>query len=201
VPDTALRSRQTQLTRDVVLEALAHVIEEQGIADFSVQDVADRAGVSHRTVYRHFPTREALLAALISWGEERVAVLGAAALPQRPDEVAPLVRRKFEALDQMAPFVVAALKLDQARLAQAQQSARSGQAMRSALAGISAHLPPDVAEVVICLIRQVGSSRMWLALREEEGIEGGRSADVVGWAIETLLEELTAGRGPAAVRS
>ncbi|MCB1015943.1 MAG: TetR/AcrR family transcriptional regulator, partial [Acidimicrobiales bacterium] len=33
--------------------------------DFSVQGVADRCGISHRTVYRHFPTRESLLDGLV----------------------------------------------------------------------------------------------------------------------------------------
>lgn len=34
---------------------MVEVILEGGLPGFSVQEVADRAGVSHRTVYRHFP--------------------------------------------------------------------------------------------------------------------------------------------------
>jgi len=44
--------------------------------------------------------------------------------------------------------------------------------------------------------RQVGSSRMWFTLRDEEGIDGARSADVAAWAVETLIAALRAGGGP-----
>jgi AcrR family transcriptional regulator len=40
---------------------------------FSVQDVADRAGLTHRTVYRYFPTRQELLAATVKHLAPRIA--------------------------------------------------------------------------------------------------------------------------------
>ena len=46
-------SRDT--TRRAILDALAHVVVESKGFGFSVQEVADRAGVTHRTVYNHFP--------------------------------------------------------------------------------------------------------------------------------------------------
>lgn len=47
------------------LLAIAHeVVTEQG-ADASLRDVARKAGVGLGTLYRHFPTREALLEALL----------------------------------------------------------------------------------------------------------------------------------------
>ena len=48
----ALRERQVGLTRDLIMEALAEVIAEGRLAEFSMQDVADRAGTSLRTLYR-----------------------------------------------------------------------------------------------------------------------------------------------------
>ncbi len=199
--EPALRSRQTRLTRDLVMEALAQVIVEEGLTDFSVQDVAERARVSHRTVYRHFETREAMLDAFVPWVEERLSARGGMALPQDVDEIVPAMRAKFAAMDEWAPIVVAVLKLETARRALSQQTFRSAQAIRGALAETTTHLPPDVAEVVMAVVRQIASSRMWLALRDESGIEGARSADVVAWVVETLLEELQAGRGPGANRS
>ena len=43
------------------------VVLEDGVHAFSVATVAARAGISHRTVYRHFPTKEALLGAFWAW--------------------------------------------------------------------------------------------------------------------------------------
>lgn len=196
-----LRGKQAQLTRDLVLGALAAVIVEEGLTDFSVQDVAERAGVSHRTVYRHFETREAMLDALVHWVEERVSAGSGMALPEDANQVVPAMRAKFAALDEWGPIVMAVLKLETARRIHSQQSLRSALAIRGALAETTAHLPSDVAEVVAAVIRQIASSQTWLALHEDAGIDGARSADVVAWAVETLLDELRAGRGPGANRS
>ena len=60
-------------TRRAILEAMVDVIMEADGIGFSVQAVADRAGVTHRTIYNHFPTRHesdrysAVLVALPCW--------------------------------------------------------------------------------------------------------------------------------------
>lgn len=64
------RSRQQEATRRLILEAVAGLVMEGRIHTFSVQDVADRAGISYASVYRHFPTREALLEAVYEWSSE-----------------------------------------------------------------------------------------------------------------------------------
>jgi AcrR family transcriptional regulator len=51
-----------------VLAAAAKMIEKEGLAGLSVREAARRAGVSHNAPYRHFPDREALLAALAAEG-------------------------------------------------------------------------------------------------------------------------------------
>jgi AcrR family transcriptional regulator len=48
----------------LILAVAREVVNEQG-ADASLRDVARRAGVGLGTLYRHFPTREALLEALL----------------------------------------------------------------------------------------------------------------------------------------
>ncbi|WP_261568927.1 TetR/AcrR family transcriptional regulator [Frankia gtarii] len=50
--------------RERLLTAARAVFAEQG-ADASLYEVAKRAGLGTGTVYRHFPTREALLAAVL----------------------------------------------------------------------------------------------------------------------------------------
>ncbi|EUB98483.1 regulatory protein TetR [Rhizobium sp. CF080] len=53
-----------QKNYDQLLAVARHVVTEQG-ADASLRDVARKAGVGLGTLYRHFPTREALLEALL----------------------------------------------------------------------------------------------------------------------------------------
>lgn len=57
--------RDAAANRERVLAAAAEVFHERGL-DASLEDVARRAGVGVGTVYRRFPSREALLEALLS---------------------------------------------------------------------------------------------------------------------------------------
>ena len=65
--------------REKVLEAARAVFSEQG-RDAQMDDVARRAGVGVGTVYRHFPTKEALIEALMVAAFETIAAAAEAAL-------------------------------------------------------------------------------------------------------------------------
>jgi AcrR family transcriptional regulator len=61
--------------RNALLEAALKLIAERGLEGFSLREAARAVGVSPAAVYRHFPERMALLAAIASEGSAR---LGAA---------------------------------------------------------------------------------------------------------------------------
>jgi AcrR family transcriptional regulator len=54
--------------RRALLAAARALLEESGPEALSLRDVARRVGVSHNAPYRHFPTRQALLAAVAAEG-------------------------------------------------------------------------------------------------------------------------------------
>jgi AcrR family transcriptional regulator len=59
--------------RNAVLEAGARLLAERPAA--SMQEIADASGVGRTTVYRHFPAREDLVAALVTQvAEEAIAI-------------------------------------------------------------------------------------------------------------------------------
>jgi AcrR family transcriptional regulator len=60
---TVAATRHTDATRTAILEAAVDLFLERQSDGFSVQEVADRASLTHRTVYRYFPARQDLLAA------------------------------------------------------------------------------------------------------------------------------------------
>jgi AcrR family transcriptional regulator len=59
--------------RRQLLTAGEALLVEQGLSSLSLREVARRLGVSHNAPYRHFPTRDALLAALVEQGYEDLA--------------------------------------------------------------------------------------------------------------------------------
>jgi AcrR family transcriptional regulator len=52
---------RVQRSRDRVLGAAFHLLSENGVVGFSVDEVARRSGVAKTTIYRHWPSREALV--------------------------------------------------------------------------------------------------------------------------------------------
>lgn len=78
--------------RSQILEVALRAYREEGL-DVSMDSIAKRAGVGPGTLYRHFPTRDALLAALLL--EEPYSELqraGAAIRADEPDPVRALDR-------------------------------------------------------------------------------------------------------------
>ena len=61
----AERTNQTDRTRAAIIEAAGDMVfGSSRPEDFTMQNVADRAGVSHRTLYRYFESREELINAV-----------------------------------------------------------------------------------------------------------------------------------------
>jgi AcrR family transcriptional regulator len=73
VPELRADARRN---RDELLDVARQVIREEGV-DASLRDIARRAGVGIGTLYRHFPTREALLGAIIGEGVRRLGARAA----------------------------------------------------------------------------------------------------------------------------
>src|SRR4051794_25144774 len=91
------REQQAAQTRELILGAVVRVLAG-GLADVSVPAIAREAGVSVRTVYRHFPTKRDLLLAL---GEhmDRQAGYEMEPRPRTLDELADAVRVAFRTAD------------------------------------------------------------------------------------------------------
>lgn len=71
-----------------LVAAASAIIEETGVEALSVREVARRAGVSPGAPFRHFPSRDALLAAVAEQAMERLAT--AVELGQRVTDADPL---------------------------------------------------------------------------------------------------------------
>ncbi|HEY3524530.1 MAG TPA: helix-turn-helix domain-containing protein [Candidatus Limnocylindrales bacterium] len=94
---SALREEHAEETRSRILDATMRVIAT-GLASMSIPAVAREAGVSVPTVYRHFPTKRDLLAAVYPHAA-RQAGLDTIADPRSLDELRPMIRAYVERLD------------------------------------------------------------------------------------------------------
>lgn len=60
------RKKQPELVRRNLLDCAARLAAEQGVAALSVQAVADAAGVTKGGLFHHFPSKQALLEAVMA---------------------------------------------------------------------------------------------------------------------------------------
>lgn len=183
--DSQLRKHQMAQTRALIVEALAHQVWQEGLADFSVPKVAARAGVAIRTVYRYFPTRDDLLDAVGEW------VRAHAPEPPPPsglDDLTRYVRDLYAYLDAHPQFVELQTLPGLGREVQERWRARRAAATRELLAEWMPETEDEHERLRrFAPIRVLLGSRSWLQLTREIGFTSAEAADVVCRAIETLL--------------
>ncbi|MDP5228269.1 MULTISPECIES: TetR/AcrR family transcriptional regulator [Arthrobacter] len=67
----SLRERRRLQTRQELAQAAAELFTAQGVAATTAEQIAGRAGISLRTFYRHFRTKEEAIAPVLEIGAER----------------------------------------------------------------------------------------------------------------------------------
>ena len=157
---------------------------------FSVQAVADRAGVSHRTIYNHFPTREALCDAFADYVDELLlASAGASAEPAWTVASIPLLveelYRTLALRDRQArAYVMLMIGNRRPMAAWRNRSLMAEKLIAREQSGRSALTPRQVTAV----IRMFASTMGWHLLTEQCGLSTDEAAAASAWATRTLLD-------------
>jgi AcrR family transcriptional regulator len=183
----SLRDQHAEMTRQRILGAVADLLEREDPEELTVPAVAEASGVSLRTIYRHYPTREQLLEAAGRWiGDELLQH----PYPRDLDEVADLFEAGSRDFDER-PGLVRALALSKlgrrVRGYRRRERLESiGRALQAELAGLG---EPELrrAEAVIAYLHNMLA---YTTMREENGLSGAEVGQAVGWAIRTLIEDL-----------
>ncbi|GAB48899.1 TetR/AcrR family transcriptional regulator [Mobilicoccus pelagius] len=79
----SLRARKKKLTRRAIHEAALHLVTERGLDHVTAEEIAATAGVSARTFFNYFPTKDA---AVLGLPPDLPELLGRALLDRPADE-------------------------------------------------------------------------------------------------------------------
>lgn len=96
------RAEATKKTREAILDAAIELVRDDHLFDPPLEAVAAKAGVTTRTVLRHFGSKDALTEAAIVHGQAQVTATRAAA----PGDVPTAVRRLVEHYEQWGDTVL-----------------------------------------------------------------------------------------------
>lgn len=199
--EQTLRGQQKNLARRLIVDATARVILRNGIHQFSMQEVADEAGVALRTLYRYFASREELVDGV---GREIDKIVGdegiESALAERSASAASIAARATAALktaEQSPDLARAWVVIATATGTRSASTRHRDRLVRDAVARIAPQLDPQDTDCVAAAVRVLASSRTWRLLRDDLDLPADEAARAVEWALRTLIEAAQAGRGPA----
>jgi AcrR family transcriptional regulator len=183
----SLREQQAETARQQILGGVAALLEEGSVDALTMPRVAELSGVSLRTLYRYYPTRERLLEAAGRWiGSE---LLGQG-YPQTLDEVADSFEDGCRQFDRH-PGLVRALALSE--LGREVRGYRRGErlaAIRAALHKEVGDLPEEELRRAEAVLAYLHNMLAYTTLREEQGLQGDEIGKALGWAIRTLVDDL-----------
>ena len=177
----SLRQAQRAVTEQRIIEALAMLIDEEHPLDISMAAVAKRAGVSEPTLYRHFPAKRDLFAALAGY-QFRTVTAGLA--PASVDDLTEAVSTVFQrsaAMESVVRWTLAGT--DPGRVPRPNVQARLDM-LRTALGGQAGGDEP--AEFLLRAVLLLTSPMAWLYWKDYLGLEPAEAAETAGWAIKTL---------------
>lgn len=172
-PRKVPRQRRSAVTVAILLDAAARILDERGLEGFNTNAVAECAGVSIGSLYQYFPSKQALLAALLRAEQAalRAALEGALVpLPSRLEEGVAALAAAAASRQLDRPRLARLLDQAEATLPLDAEITASRVAIGAIIAGfLAAHvhrhgLPPgqaaaDLAALARALIDRAGEAR------------------------------------------
>lgn len=185
-----IRTAQVERTRERLLDTARALLVEGGLDGLTLPKLAQAAGVSVPTVYRHFPTLDDLIRAFLEWirprigqTEQRLMETPVPDLPALPLESF----ARFEAHARELLPLMESRAFNRVRVASMQGRARRAAALFAEHApGWSARDLEAAAGAIYVLM----APQSWRWFRETWGIDTGDAARAASWAMRTLIEAL-----------
>ncbi|PWS38020.1 TetR/AcrR family transcriptional regulator [Falsiroseomonas bella] len=185
--ESPLRRAQAEETRRLILAAVGRLFESAPGQVLSFDAVAAEAGVQRRTVFRHFPTKDDLLAAFWAWMNRGVALR---TWPENEADLLAMPPVTFAGFDRQEGLIRAALETPAGREMRRQANPERQAAFRRSLADATRGRDPRRARQAEAVIQLLYSATAWQSLRDNWDMTGAEAGEAVAWAIGELLAAL-----------
>jgi AcrR family transcriptional regulator len=180
-----LRKTQSYETRRRILDATVRVMAD-GLAGLYIPAVAREAGVSIATVYRHFPTKRDLLAAMYPHIASRMGI-DSIPQPQSLDDVRPWVRaivERYDALDDVSRAAMASPGAAAVRHATMPARYERIRGLADSTAPKLKRADGDRITRLLVVLSSSASVRMW---RDHLGLSPDEIAEEVDWIVRAAM--------------
>ncbi len=175
--------RQRESTRKALLDSAMTMLREEPASTVSHEAIAERSGIAARTVYRHFPTRGHLGAAL--WARMRDDT--GTRWPTTEADIAHAVRAQFAQFEKHETFVRASMAASAMADYRAHGSAEGRAAFGQSLAAVTRDLSPADGRRLIAVCVAIYSAPFWQMLRDRGKLSAVEARHAAATALEAVI--------------
>lgn len=189
-----LRRRRAEVSRQAIRDAVAALLLNEHPANLSIPAVAAHAGVSVRTIYRYFPTKQDLLDDVAEIQQRRADAMvdGREDMFDRPEQYLTAMWSDFETdVEAIRAQHLSPLGSDlRARRLEKLQSEMHVR-LDKAFPDSTAKDRQDLADLLVTIM----SSATFLELHDRLGHSGADAARMVWWAARAMQKQFAADGG------
>lgn len=189
-----LREEQAEQTRERILESVAAMLRAGDLEEISFASVARNAGVSVPTVYRYFPSRDALFEGVQEWLNRE---LKAPPFPKSWEDLAEGSTAMFAYYENARDIFKTAMVTSLFREVGQANRRRRDRAVAELLSPLTRHLDERRANAIHAMLRLIYGFEGFSFMRERFGSTPEEIAEVVAWATRTLTAQLLAEQAAA----
>ena len=182
-----LREERSVQTRDRILDGLVKVMANNGIAELSITLIAREAGVSIPSVYRYFPTKRELVAALDEYAHRKGSFNFSEFSPlESPDDLADIIPITFQRREAIEPTLSAAMSSNLGYAIRRPEFEQRKKYLIQAMRPATDHLSRKEAGWLTDVVFVLNSHACVRAFRDYLGLSTQEAAKRVAWAIRIL---------------
>jgi AcrR family transcriptional regulator len=179
-----LRAEQAAMTKDRIIDAAVALLQDTDPAAIGMQDVADAAGVSVRTVYRAFPTRDDLFDAVPVAIKERLAAAGP--FPSTVEEYIRTSPTLVHALFELEPLYRALFATPAGRATHQREAPQRQDAIKDIFAVELNGLTARERRLFVAAMHLVSSSSSVFFLKDYADLDAAEAGAAMRFAIAAL---------------
>lgn len=181
-----LRDAQAAATGERIVDAALELMVEGG--DPTMAQVAERAGVAVRTLYRHFPDRDALGAAIGRRFDSRVRTDGSSPPPADLDELLERLHHAGRAIFAHEAEHRASLVSPAALESRKATAARRLAWLRHPISDLLDELDDADGARLVALLRVLNSAGSLFTMVDYAELDEDDAVEAAAWAVRTLVE-------------
>lgn len=191
--DNSNREAKAEATRQKIIEALIQQLIENNSPDFSIEEAAATAGVTTRTLFRHFSNKEEML---LGVSEGILKLTGQIKEPLNPNDFLQVFKSTYCLFEQHPDLIKATLLSDLGRGARSTLAERRRKANMKALAPLVAQMPEEEAKAVQAVLCNLITAETWLNVTSNFNLDGNHAYAVIEWMLKLAFDALQAGNYP-----